>query len=68
MSNKIQHSASQDAPEMCGDLFSDEKGTYSRILCRDEQFDEGRIPLIKLLMKALIVGFAPIFLAIYIYA
>ena len=53
---------------MCGDLFSDEKGTYSRILCRDEQFDEGRIPLIKLLMKALIVGFAPIFLAIYIYA
>lgn len=66
MSNKIQHSASQDAPEMRGDLFSDEKGTYPRILCRDEQFDEGRIPLIKLLMKALIVGFAPIFLAIYI--
>lgn len=41
-----------------------EEDTYSRILCRDAQFDKGQVPLVKLLIKALIAGFAPIILTV----
>ncbi len=43
-----------------------EEDTYSRILCRDAQFDKGQTPLVKLLIKALIAGFAPIILTVYL--
>lgn len=62
-----QPEASQAANVVNEDLFSDEEDTASRVLCRDAQFDKGQLPLIKLLIKALIAGFAPIVLAIYIY-
>lgn len=62
-----QPEASQAANVVNEDLFSDEEDTASRVLCRDAQFDKGQLPLIKLLIKGLVAGFAPIVLAIYIY-
>lgn len=71
--NKVQHaefgiqSEASQAANPVNDSFSKEEDTDSRVLCRDAQFDKGQLPLIKLLIKGLVAGFTPIFLAIYIY-